>query len=47
MKETAVFTEETLEELFEETDKSPASELLPLSGDGKKKTLHKMSSPQM
>jgi len=47
MKQTAVFTEETLEELFGETDNSPASKLLPLSGDAKKKTPHTMNSPQM
>jgi len=47
LKRTAAFTEEILEELFEETDDTPAKELLPLSGGSKKKTPHGMNFPQM
>jgi len=46
-EKTAPFTEEVLEELFEETDNTPAKELLPLSKNNKKKTLRKMNFPQM
>jgi len=45
-EKTAAFTSEVLEELFEETDNTPAQELLPLFGNSKKKTLHKMIFPQ-
>ena len=45
-KRNNVFPEKKLEELFGETDHSPATELLPLSKNSKKKSLNKMSLSQ-